>query len=227
MKRFISSIVVFGGLLAGCSLFGSNTPAEQYNDPYPNNGSYGADATTSIDAGNDADAEDSTAVVVEASTNECLVSCAALQCGTVPDQCGSYITCTPCRDTEECVNNFCRTKTPNCVAETDTAFCSRYSMACGTHTGLDNCGDTRTVLNCGACLAGICDTNNVCCVPETDLQLCTAHNKECGVIITITDKCGTIRTATCAPCTAPSTCNQLTNKCEAPDAGSDAAAPTG
>ncbi|MFA5052946.1 MAG: C39 family peptidase [Parcubacteria group bacterium] len=38
-----------------------------------------------------------------------------------------------------------------CTSETDTAFCSRRGLECGSFTGPDNCGKQRTVSSCGSC----------------------------------------------------------------------------
>lgn len=38
-----------------------------------------------------------------------------------------------------------------CTPETNAAFCSRLSAACGSLTALDNCGVSRTVSSCGSC----------------------------------------------------------------------------
>ncbi|HET9958010.1 MAG TPA: fibronectin type III domain-containing protein [Polyangiaceae bacterium] len=38
-----------------------------------------------------------------------------------------------------------------CTPETDAAFCSRLSAACGALTGTDNCGAARSVASCGSC----------------------------------------------------------------------------
>jgi uncharacterized protein YjbI with pentapeptide repeats len=44
--------------------------------------------------------------------------------------------------------------TGSCTAETDTAFCARWAKNCGSVTGTDNCGTTRTV-SCGTCSGGL------------------------------------------------------------------------
>jgi hypothetical protein len=84
---------------------------------------------------------------------------------------------TPYNFTDDCINNnsvfefYCINNTraytyPNCTAgkicsngacvcktpETDSAFCSRLGKTCGSVTSNDNCGVSRTVLNCGNCL---------------------------------------------------------------------------
>ncbi len=49
-----------------------------------------------------------------------------------------------------------------CTPESDTTFCSRLLATCGTKTGSDNCGNARTVTNCGTCLTGYTCTANTC-----------------------------------------------------------------
>jgi formylglycine-generating enzyme required for sulfatase activity len=51
-----------------------------------------------------------------------------------------------------------------CIAETDTAFCSRLGKNCGSVTALDDCGVSRTVASCGTCAGtGVtCGSNNLC-----------------------------------------------------------------
>jgi len=39
----------------------------------------------------------------------------------------------------------------SCTPESNAAFCSRLSAACGSVTALDNCGSSRTVSSCGSC----------------------------------------------------------------------------
>src|SRR6478609_4544496 len=39
----------------------------------------------------------------------------------------------------------------SCTPETNAAFCTRLSAACGSVTALDNCGTSRTVSSCGTC----------------------------------------------------------------------------
>jgi hypothetical protein len=55
---------------------------------------------------------------------------------------------------------------PGCPAETNAQFCSRLGKNCGSVTGTDNCGVTRTVGSCGTCTApatcGGGGTANVC-----------------------------------------------------------------
>src|SRR5207245_2812957 len=41
--------------------------------------------------------------------------------------------------------------TSACIPESDGAFCIRLGYACGTQSGLDNCGAARIVASCGSC----------------------------------------------------------------------------
>jgi hypothetical protein len=53
-----------------------------------------------------------------------------------------------------------------CAPETDTAFCMRLGKSCESFSGSDNCGQPRTVANCGSCGAptSAC-VSNVCSAP--------------------------------------------------------------
>lgn len=73
------------------------------------------------------------------------------------DNCGmvrSAASCGNCASPSTCTdNNICvAPPPPNCVAESDQAFCSRNSFNCGSHTTVDNCGHNRTVASCGTLL---------------------------------------------------------------------------
>ena len=39
-----------------------------------------------------------------------------------------------------------------CAAEDDVGFCARLGVECGAVTGTDNCGEERSVADCGECL---------------------------------------------------------------------------
>jgi hypothetical protein len=51
-----------------------------------------------------------------------------------------------------------------CVAETDTAFCTRLQATCDSISALDNCGDMRTA-SCGSCDGGNACVANACKAP--------------------------------------------------------------
>jgi formylglycine-generating enzyme required for sulfatase activity len=107
-----------------------------------------------------------------------------------------------------------------CTPETDTAFCTHYGAQCGAKSGVDNCGQNRTVASCGTC-AGTGETcgggaqpaANVCgCTTETDAQFCTRLGAECGQK-SGTDNCGQSRTVTsCGACANSGTCS-ASNTC--------------
>jgi poly(beta-D-mannuronate) lyase len=110
--------------------------------------------------------------------------CARLgkNCGTVSgaDNCGQSRTVTSC-GTCTAPATCGGSGTPNvcsCAPESNAAFCSRLGKSCGTVTGTDNCGQSRTVSSCGTCTApatcGGGGTPNVCAVPAPvdDLPAC-------------------------------------------------------
>ncbi len=69
--------------------------------------------------------------------------------------------------------------------------------------GSDGCGGS-----CGSCASGEACVNGLCqagCTPESDSMMCARLRKDCDVI-TAADNCGTVRTASCGTCPAPSTC---------------------
>jgi poly(beta-D-mannuronate) lyase len=134
-------------------------------------------------------------------------------CGTVTaaDNCGAArtVTCGACVAPQTCggggTANVCGGVA--CTPETDATFCLRLGKTCGSVTGADNCGTTRTVA-CGTCPSGqTCSTSNVCsCTPETNATFCSRLAKNCGSV-TATDNCGAPRTVTsCGSCTSPQTC---------------------
>ncbi len=54
-----------------------------------------------------------------------------------------------------------------CTAETDASFCARFGASCGSKSGTDNCGHTRTVANCGTCGSSTtCGPDNRCRADE-------------------------------------------------------------
>src|SRR5579859_1937728 len=61
-----------------------------------------------------------------------------------------------------------------CASESDQTFCADRMAACGTVTGNDNCGRTKTV-TCGTCsLPQTCGANNQCaCAGGTCPDACT------------------------------------------------------
>ena len=80
-----------------------------------------------------------------------------------------------------------------CTPETDAAFCTRLSAACGSVTALDNCGTSRTVSSCGSCtspqtcggggVANACGTatgNTPCAGLCTNPTIFTAQSYQSG-----------------------------------------------
>ena len=113
----------------------------------------------------------------------------------------------------------------NMPCESNTEFCSRLGKTCGSVTGTDNCGASRTVASCGTCTApktcGGSGTANVCetvCAAETDAALCSRLVKTCGSVVDGTDNCGNSRSVlSCGSCAASQSCNNQqcvsTNTC--------------
>jgi hypothetical protein len=136
------------------------------------------------------------------------------QCGdvTAVDNCGDNRTvdCGGCTAPQTCggggTANAC-----GCAPETNATFCSRLGKDCGTVSGSDNCGATRTTSCGGGCTApqtcGGGGTANVCaCKPETNAAFCSRLGKNCGTV-SGADNCGTARTvSSCGTCTNPKSC---------------------
>lgn len=95
-----------------------------------------------------------------------------------------------------------------CVPETDAALCTRTGRVCGGAYVPDNCGVSRSVMNCGSCTAPqTCQPSGVCACVETDAEFCVRAGKQCGPA-NGTDTCGVPRTVpNCGACTAPKTCD--------------------
>ncbi|MBI3073043.1 MAG: hypothetical protein HYY84_13095, partial [Deltaproteobacteria bacterium] len=146
---------------------------------------------------------------------------AGKNCGTIDDGCGGVLNCGSCGAGQLCVANVC-----GCTPESDGDFCARVGATCGSKTGTDNCGASRTVTSCGSCTSPETCLSNVCaCTPTT----CTAQGKNCG---SISDGCGgTLNCGTCSgtgqscvsnvcSCTPDNTtacagknCGSVTNNC--------------
>lgn len=216
LNRILIAAFVVATIMVGCHWApGDDNPPEIGTTHYPNNGSYGPDASRDRgDAGVEASVDSGVDAMPDVQTPNCLTACANLQCGSISNECGGSLTCTPCRVNEECVDNFCREKPPVCVPETNLMFCNRNNIECGGHTGMDNCNQVREVANCRDCAAGVC-LNHTCCQPETDPELCARNNKMCGVAIDLIDNCGQLRLpVNCGQCVDPQVCNN--NQCEEP-----------
>jgi formylglycine-generating enzyme required for sulfatase activity len=71
-----------------------------------------------------------------------------------------------------------------CIAESNTAFCSRLAKNCGNVAMADNCGSTRTVA-CGTCTSPrTCNANNVCDYPSCQGGL-TCNTESCCTTIAV------------------------------------------
>jgi len=69
-----------------------------------------------------------------------------------------------------------------CRPETDAQFCTRNHRYCGTYTGTDNCGRTRTA-NCGQCSDGDPCTTDICnngVCTYSRINECCNRNSDCG-----------------------------------------------
>lgn len=87
-----------------------------------------------------------------------------------------------CNSGNECHSEYCDVSghCADCIAETNTAFCSRLGKTCGSVTALDNCGTSRTVNPCGTCTAGQTCISGVCttsCTPTT--EVCDGIDNDC------------------------------------------------
>lgn len=94
--------------------------------------------------------------------------------------------------------------TDACSPEDDESFCSELGSECGSVSGEDNCGETRTVASCGSCSGELGCNFNKCtdaeCTPESDEAFCARLAKSCGEL-TADDNCGVSRTAnSCGGC---------------------------
>ena len=71
------------------------------------------------------------------------------------------------------------TCTASCFPEEDRVFCSRQGATCGTLTGLDNCGGTRTA-TCGSCASSLSCQQNVCADSQFRYESPTLKPAEVG-----------------------------------------------
>lgn len=89
------------------------------------------------------------------------------QCGPLngQDNCGNIRSaeCGKCPPGQQCDGlNLCGA----CTAEDDASFCQRLAATCGTVTGDDNCGLSRTVASCGICFSPqSCLVDHTCGAP--------------------------------------------------------------
>ena len=127
--------------------------------------------------------------------DSCGVDHAVASCG---DCTGTGVTCGGGGKAGQC----------GCTPATDAQFCAAKNTLCGPASGKDNCGNDRSVDDCGPCTAtgatcGGAGTTGMCgCTPETDAQLCAADGANCGALDG-TDNCGASRhVASCGPACA-------------------------
>ena len=86
---------------------------------------------------------------------------------------------------------------PDCTPESDSAFCDRLNMECGSVTANDNCEISRTVSNCGGCGSEeTCQSGQCVCVPQDP---CGTDN--CGSKI---NNCG--EDISCGSCSGEEVC---------------------
>jgi hypothetical protein len=234
----VSLVVVVGialsGIVAGCTtLLGDYTVAPDTGDA--SNGDDGSiDAAPSPDSAPDsAPVADSAADVADSApdVDACVPETDAELCTKAGANCGGIIAMDRCgasRPVMSCgtctLPQTCNAQTPNvcgCVAESDTAFCTRLGKNCGMVTAPDNCGTQRSVQSCGMCGGGqTCGPHvaNVCgtpvCTPETDAAFCTSYGATCGPLTNV-DNCGTQRMVqSCGSCNSPQTCGAVSaNQC--------------
>ena len=120
----------------------------------------------------DVDPQD-TSVPPECTSESNATFCSRLgkNCGSVSgtDNCGAArtATCGTCTSPQTCggggTANVCGS--PACTSESNATFCTRLAKNCGSVTGTDNCGNSRTA-GCGSCVSpktcGGGGTANVC-----------------------------------------------------------------
>jgi hypothetical protein len=132
--------------------------------------------------------------VPESDLQFCLTNRA--ECGTVSgtDNCGAPRTAT----CGSCADGSCGVNQPNqcsCSPESDAQLCKSAGAKCGPLLATDNCGQRRTVQNCGACAEwSYCEGNQCSCVPESTDDLCDSAGAECGTVASIVDNCGVTHT---------------------------------
>ncbi|HYV46945.1 MAG TPA: hypothetical protein VFA20_18900 [Myxococcaceae bacterium] len=103
-----------------------------------------------------------------------------------------------CAPGYQCCRGACITEGQTCcVPESDAVFCNRLQKVCVGGSGLDNCGDPRTVTSCPA---------------ESDAEFCSNHGAACGSYSN-TDSCGSPRTADCGNCTTAPNLSCVNNAC--------------
>jgi uncharacterized protein (TIGR02145 family) len=88
--------------------------------------------------------------------NDCSLNCSVRECGD--DGCGG--SCGACSGPETCgaiAPGMC-----GCIAESDSSFCARLNVSCGSLSDIDNCGQARTVSSCGSCTGDTTCSSGTC-----------------------------------------------------------------
>ena len=121
----------------------------------------------------------------DAVSGYCVSPCAGVTCGAgeACDPGSGTCSCTP----TSCPSGYlCNAQQRcECAAETDQQLCSRLSKQCGSFTGFDNCGLSRTV-SCGSCAAPQLCEQNACVAPPAP------GNDACGGAIALSFSGGAV-----------------------------------
>jgi sulfatase modifying factor 1 len=101
-------------------------------------------------------------------SDQALCTLEGAACGsiTTADRCGASRTvasCGTCSGTGVTCGGGGTPKQCGCTPESNAAFCTRLGADCGAKGGTDNCGQARSVANCGTCAnGGTCSAQNTC-----------------------------------------------------------------
>jgi hypothetical protein len=96
-----------------------------------------------------------------------------------------------------------------CTPASDAALCLALGVSCGPASGADNCGQQRSITNCGGCGDGSACREGRCvaCTPESDAVFCERLFASCGEVSDL-DNCDRPRTVTsCGACGAEEECD--------------------
>ena len=155
-----------------------------------------------------------------AETDQQLCQMAGAICGslTVQDRCNATrtVSCGTCPTSGGRDNNTCSSNACSCTPYTNAQVCSNAGATCGSVTGSDGCGGTKTA-TCGSCPTSNGRDNNTCngnqcvCTPYTNAQICSAEGASCGGV-TGSDGCGNSKSVFCGGCSG-GCCNEFTNQC--------------
>jgi len=154
MKSIITAFA-FLAIMAACS---SNN---YYPEPIPESDGGVKEVDASTPPVPQADSSTTPPVVIDASMPICNPENDSMFCSRLQKECGGLTQldnckalriaeCGDCNTGSTCNSGSCKVIPPNCVAESNTAFCSRNGYGCGTRSASDNCGNNRTVSSCGS-----------------------------------------------------------------------------